>query len=184
MGRIQIVSPAGGGGSGNVTTSGMTPNKLPIATTPTNIEDSEFYQITPASGGFTGVFVAGERIGTKKISGFGLIPTVVALAGAGVGSVATLVAGSTDMKGTINIAFGPAPVPNAIALRVTFNVPYASIPFLQLTFAGQVGGVPAARPTLYLDQASTLLGSFDLFTDAAGAALAGTVQQYNYFVVQ
>lgn len=184
MGKIEvIIPPSGGGGGGNVTTGGLTPNRIPRATTPTNIEDSSFYQITPTSGGYLGTFVVNERVAAKKISGFGALPTIVALAGAGIGAVATLVAGSNDMRGTINIVFGAA-VANAIAVRVTFNVPYASIPFLQVTFAGQVGGVPAAKPQLYLNQATGTLATFDLFTDAAGAALAGAVQDYNYFVVQ
>jgi len=184
MGKINVINPSGGSGGGNVTTSGMTAGKVPLATTPTNIEDSEFYQITPSSGGFTGTFVVGERVAAKKISSFGTAPTIAVGAGAGAGATVVLAAGSTDMKGTFTITFGPVPVINSLAVQLTFNVPYASLPVTLISFAGQTGGVPAARPTLYINQLTATLATFDLYTDAAAGTLANKVQTYNYFVVQ
>jgi hypothetical protein len=66
--------------------------------------------------------------------------TVVVGAGAGTGASASLVAGSTDDIGTVQINSGTATLSNNTVATITFHDPFVTAPFVQLQARDLAGG--------------------------------------------
>jgi hypothetical protein len=112
------------------------------------------------------------------------IPTIAAGVGAGTAPGAvTIVAGSTDLSGTITIGTGTSPTAFGVVATITFNVPYTgTVPHCILypvtTNAAQLGAGPVFLPL----SAITLTG-FNI-NSTTPALAASTTYSWEYICTQ
>lgn len=84
--------------------------------------------------------VAGGLVLASHVTSSGAAPGVVVGAGAGAGAAATMVAGSNDQAGAVQIVMGAGPAPGILA-TVTFAVAYGAPPHVvtDIVFNGAAG---------------------------------------------
>jgi hypothetical protein len=102
--------------------------------------------------------------------------------GAGVGGTATLLAGSTDAKGCIEVVTAGVPTANAQICQVNFNNAWASIPFVSLVPANQSAAGLGALSMVYAQHALTTTGKFEVFSNLT-ALPGGTTYRWVYEVL-
>jgi hypothetical protein len=112
------------------------------------------------------------------------MPTIAAGVGAGTSPGAvTIVAGSTDLSGTITIGTGTSPTAFGIVATITFNVPYTgTVPHCILypatTNASQLGAGP-----VFLPLSGITLTGFNI-NSTTPALAASTTYSWQYLCTQ
>ncbi|GAB3892330.1 hypothetical protein GCM10028803_05040 [Larkinella knui] len=146
-----------------------------------DIRESSFDPSTllAANNAFTGLntFSADQTI--KRIIASGTSPSAAAGTGAGSGGTVSILAGSTDMAGTITVNIGTSPPTNQLIATITFSSAFAAAPKgIVISARNNQTGMAIGRFYINAKTAST----FTLFsTDVAPAA--STTYLLDYIVI-
>lgn len=107
------------------------------------------YQRATAGSGGTTSFKTGingsqfyQPLTLTHIAGSTSAPGIAAGTAAGTGPTVSMISGSTDLAGEISVLTGSAPSNNNVLCTITFNVAYASMPFVVATASNSAAGKP------------------------------------------
>lgn len=120
-----------------------------------------------AAVGPLSIFPSGS-LTLKSDSGGGTHPTL------------SLVSGSTNRAGVINISLGAGADGIGAILTASFSAPYDHVPFVQLSRVN-INSANLGGASPYVNYASTTTGSFVIMPD--GILSSGTLYQFMYAVV-
>lgn len=179
------VATAGGGGTGNVTTSGLLVNFIPKATTANNIESSSLKEIGSvlSYGGtlvsFPNKFSAGTIYGISSAASIS--------PGVGLGPTGTAIISGNSTRGLITLNFDPVTVvDNTSVATVSFSTVYTSSPVILLTPATQYpfsGTSIGIESLFYIPQPTVSGNSFQIHCNIVRSIYEGYSMQLWYHVI-
>jgi hypothetical protein len=163
------------------TISGMTINTIPLATSEGNLEDSLMSQ-----SGFNinvnGGLAVNTIVSANKLIGTGSAPTISTVAGQT--TAASIVAGSTDMRGQLSITFDLIPGANTVQANVLFNAAYAAAPKLVLVWPATSLTTSNGGTVVYVLPADIATTGFAIRTGSTLGGLALATINFYYLVIQ
>lgn len=127
---------------------------------------------TPSAGAFT-------ILSAQHVVGSSAAPTYVIDAGAGTSPTVSLVAGSTDRTGWINITTGTSPGAGEGIVTVKFNVAWGAAPVCTIFGTNAAAAALSGSSQPYVPQNTTTTAQFVIQANSSALA-ASTAYQFGY----
>ena len=173
-------------GNGSVTTV----NTAAVYATSNTTESTNVYSGALIVSGGVGIaknlYIGGSlyanEVAIKHVKGSSTVPTMVL--GAGAGTITSFVANTgSDLGGNVTFKSGSGSTNanNAVVLTISFNNPYATIPFVVITPANNTTASITAAQAVYVI-ANT--NGFSIYSNSTALTAANNNYSWNYIVVQ
>lgn len=123
-------------------------------------------------------------IRTPHIKGLGSAPSIAAGAGAGTSPTVSMVSGSTDMSGYVNITTGTLPTLSASIATITFATAYGIAPKVSLWASNGNAAALNGVNMVFVDQATGVSTTTFVITSGTTSLTAATAYQWGYRITE